>query len=108
MVTTRPADPPRHAVRAAVEAALAEDLTPLGDLSAALIPPETRATAALASRADGVFAGRACVDEAFAQVDDAVVVDWLLDDGADLAPGTVAARVSRARWPRSSPPSAPR
>jgi nicotinate-nucleotide pyrophosphorylase (carboxylating) len=77
-----------------VAAALAEDLTPLGDLSAALIPPEARATAALASRAQGVFAGRACVDESFAQVDEAVTIEWLLDDGADLAPGAVVARVA--------------
>jgi nicotinate-nucleotide pyrophosphorylase (carboxylating) len=92
-MTTRPANPPRHAVRAAVELALAEDLTPLGDLSAALVPPDAQATAALASRAEGVFAGRACVDETFAQVDERIAVDWLLDDGDDLAPGTVAARV---------------
>ena len=94
MVTSRPSDPPRHAVRAAVEAAVAEDLTPLGDLSAALLPAGVQGSAALASRAEGVFAGRACVDETFAQLDGAVVVDWLLDDGADLAPGTVVARVS--------------
>jgi nicotinate-nucleotide pyrophosphorylase (carboxylating) len=94
MVTSRPADPPRHAVQAAVTLALAEDLTPLGDLSAALIPPGSRGRAVLASRADGVFAGRACVDEAFAQVDPAVVVEWDLADGADLSPATVAARVS--------------
>jgi nicotinate-nucleotide pyrophosphorylase (carboxylating) len=93
-MTIRPADPPRHAVRAAVEAALAEDLTPLGDLSAVLIDPATTGTAVLASRAEGVFAGRACVDEAFAQVDPTVTLDWLLDDGAALTPGTVVARVS--------------
>ena len=93
-MTSRPADPPRHAVQAAVTLALAEDLTPLGDLSAALIPPGTRGRAVLSSRADGVFAGRACVDEAFARIDPAVVVAWDLADGADLAPGTVAARVS--------------
>ena len=94
MVTSRPVDPPRHAVRSAVALALAEDLTPLGDLSASLVPPEARATAVLASRATGVFAGRACVDEAFAQVDEAVAIEWFVTDGADLAPGTVAARVS--------------
>jgi len=94
MVTTRPADPPRHAVRAAVAGALAEDLTPLGDLSASLLPADARGTAALASRAEGVFAGRACVDETFAQVDEAVVVEWLLGDGADLVPGAVVARVA--------------
>ena len=94
MVTSRPADPPRHAVRAAVAAALAEDLTPLGDLSATLVPPGVKAVADLASRGHGVFAGRACVDETFAQVDAAVSVEWLVEDGADLEPGTVAARVS--------------
>jgi nicotinate-nucleotide pyrophosphorylase (carboxylating) len=94
MVTSRPADPPRHAVRAAVAAALAEDLTPLGDLSAALLPPDATGRALLASRADGVFAGRSCVDESFAQVDDRVAVDWRLADGADLAPGTVVAEVA--------------
>src|SRR5688572_23384036 len=93
-MTNRPVDPPRHAVRAAVLAALAEDLTPLGDLSASLLPPDARGTAVLASRAEGVFAGQACVDESFAQVDGSVTVDWQLGDGADLAPGTVAARVS--------------
>jgi nicotinate-nucleotide pyrophosphorylase (carboxylating) len=93
MVTPRPADPPRHAVREAVERALAEDLTPLGDLSAALVPEGVTATAALASRVDGVFAGRACVDESFAQIDASVRVDWALDDGAELTPGAVAATV---------------
>jgi len=93
MAPLRPADPPRHAVREAVERALAEDLTPIGDLSAALVPASAVATAELASRAEGVFAGRACVDESFAQVDPAVTVEWLLDDGAPLAPGTVVARV---------------
>lgn len=93
MVTSRPADPPRHAVRSAVALALAEDLTPLGDLSAALLPDGTLGTAVLASRAEGVFAGRACVDESFRQVDEAVSVEWLLDDGSELWSGTVAARV---------------
>ncbi len=93
-MTNRPAAPPRHAVRAAVAAARAEDLTPLGDLSAALLPVDARGSAALASRADGVFAGRACVDESFAQVDEGVEVEWLRDDGADLLPGAVVARIS--------------
>jgi nicotinate-nucleotide pyrophosphorylase (carboxylating) len=76
----------------AVRAALAEDLGPLGDLSAALLP-DVRATAALASRANGVFAGRACVDEAFAQVSPDLTVRWRHDDGDALEPGTVVAVV---------------
>lgn len=73
--------PPIHAVRAAVATALAEDLTPLGDLSAALIPPGTTAIAQFVSREDGVVAGIACVNEAFAQVDANVELDWTVTDG---------------------------
>lgn len=87
-------EPPAHAVRAAVAAALAEDLTPLGDLSAALIPPGTTASASFVPRAPGVIAGIACATEAFAQVDRAVEVRWSVADGAaadaGMAIGTVA------------------
>jgi nicotinate-nucleotide pyrophosphorylase (carboxylating) len=94
-VSGRVVDPPRHAVREAVERALAEDLTPLGDLSAALLPRDATATAVLGSRAAGVFAGQDCVDETFAQVDPAVAVEWLVDgDGAALEPGAEVARIS--------------
>ncbi len=57
------------------------------------MPQEAQATAVLASRAEGVFAGRACVDETFAQVDPGVAVDWDADDGVALVPGAVVARV---------------
>lgn len=91
----RPADPPRHAVRAAVALALAEDLTPLGDLSAALVPPDAQATATLGARDAGVLAGTACVEEAFAQVDTAVGVEWhVAGDGGELAAGTRVATVA--------------
>ena len=68
MTTHRPFDAPRGVVVDAVARALAEDLTPLGDISAALLPPEARAVAQLVARTHGVIAGAACVDEAFAQV----------------------------------------
>ena len=38
-------DPPLFAVRAAVERAIAEDLTPLGDITAALLDPEAATVA---------------------------------------------------------------
>lgn len=72
---------PRFIIRAAVTAALAEDLTPLGDLSAALLPPEARAQAEFMVRTDGVVAGLACVDETFAQVDPAIACSWAVADG---------------------------
>jgi len=87
------AEPPLHAVRAAVAAALAEDLTPLGDLSAALIPREATATAAFVSRQAGVLAGTACAAEAFAQLDPAVSVSWTHHDGDRLEAGTTLATV---------------
>jgi nicotinate-nucleotide pyrophosphorylase (carboxylating) len=92
MGTPSPLDPPRQAVVDAVRRALAEDLGPLGDLSAALVP-DVGATAVLASRVDGVFAGRACVDETFAQVSAEIGVSWHLADGDALAAGTVVAEV---------------
>jgi nicotinate-nucleotide pyrophosphorylase (carboxylating) len=88
-----PVDPPIHAVRAAVAAALAEDLTPLGDLSAALVPAGATAEAAVVSRAPGVLAGTACATEAYAQLDHAVALTWHLGDGDPLEPGTVAGTV---------------
>lgn len=89
-----PVDPPRVAVREAVARALAEDLLPLGDLTASLVPESATARAALVARAEGVAAGRLCVLEAFTQVDGALEVDWLLPDGSDLVAGSVIAQVS--------------
>lgn len=91
---TRPhLHPPIGAVREAVERALAEDLTPLGDLTSGLLPPEARATAEFVARRAGVLAGRLCADEAFRQVDPTVTVEWLVDDGDDVAAGQVLGRV---------------
>jgi nicotinate-nucleotide pyrophosphorylase (carboxylating) len=77
-----------------VARALAEDLTPLGDLSAALVPAGVTATATFVARAAGVLAGTACAAEAFRQVDARLRVDWDLDDGARLAPGSVIGTVA--------------
>jgi nicotinate-nucleotide pyrophosphorylase (carboxylating) len=41
-----------------------------------------------------VVAGRLCALEAFGQVDSSVVVDWLLEDGSPVGPGSVVAVVS--------------
>ncbi len=84
MASPVPVEPPAHAVRGAVTAALAEDLTPLGDLSAALIPSDVTATASFVSRTRGVLAGTACATEAFVQVDTDVQVEWHAGDGDEL------------------------
>lgn len=91
--------PPAHAVRDAVARALAEDLTPLGDLSAALLPADARALATFVSRERGVLAGTMCASETFRQIDDALVVTWHIDDGTALESGSVVGTVSGALGP---------
>ena len=92
-------DPPIALVRDAARRALAEDVGPLGDLTASLVPADALATADVVARADGVLAGTACATEVFAQLDDRVVVEWQLDDGDVVAPG---AKVGRVRGPMRS------
>jgi nicotinate-nucleotide pyrophosphorylase (carboxylating) len=86
-VSPSPFDPPVPAVRDAVRRALDEDLGPLGDITAALVPPSAVVTASLVSRGVGVFAGEACADEVFRQVDPAIVCTWACTDGQGLAVG---------------------
>jgi nicotinate-nucleotide pyrophosphorylase len=52
-------DAPVHVVRALVAAALAEDIGPLGDLTASLVPADARAAVDVVARAQGVLAGTA-------------------------------------------------
>jgi nicotinate-nucleotide pyrophosphorylase (carboxylating) len=80
-------------VAEAVARALAEDLLPLGDLTAALIPVATVASVAVVSRGTGVVAGRACALETLAQVDPALRADWRIADGDAVGPGDVVATV---------------
>ena len=87
-------DAPAHAVHELVAAALAEDLGPLGDLTASLVPADARADVDVVARADGVIAGTACATEVFAQLDPSVAVRWLVDDGDVVAPGTKVGEVA--------------
>ena len=87
-------DAPIGAVRDAVARALAEDLGPLGDITAALLPAEAQGEAMLVARADGVIAGTACVTETYAQLDPQVRVELALADGAEVVPGTEIGRIT--------------
>lgn len=73
--------PPRHDVIDAVRRALIEDLTPLGDLTASLLPDGTTATADFVVRPGGVIAGTACVDETIRQVDPDIELTWQVAEG---------------------------
>jgi nicotinate-nucleotide pyrophosphorylase (carboxylating) len=88
------AHPPMTAVREAVTRALAEDLTPIGDLTSALLPPDVEAVARFVPRADGVLAGRLCAHEAIRQVDDTLAVSWSADDGDRVGAGVAVGQVA--------------
>ncbi|NNF56420.1 MAG: carboxylating nicotinate-nucleotide diphosphorylase [Acidimicrobiales bacterium] len=76
-------------VRALVAMALAEDLTPLGDLTSSLLDPQLMATAEFNARQPGVLAGCACVQETFAAVDPALRIQWNKNDGDRIVAGEV-------------------
>ena len=78
--------PPAEDVVDAVRRALREDLAPLGDLTATLVPPAL-GEARFVARTAGVLAGTACATETYRQLDEAVAVDWAVDDGARIERG---------------------
>src|SRR5262249_11687650 len=86
-------DPPRHFVVDAVRRAIADDVGPLGDLSAALLPHDERAVADFIPRAPGVLAGTSCASETFAQLDPSVRVTWAEADGATVERGQSIGRL---------------
>lgn len=88
-----PVDPPDIAVAEAVARALAEDLLPLGDLTAALVPDDALATVTVTARRQGVLAGSACARRTYREVGPDLDVRWLLADGAALSAGSVVAEL---------------
>jgi len=77
-----------------VAAALAEDLGPLGDITAALLPSKATAEAFLVPRTAGVLAGCPAAREAFLQVDRAMDVAWSSWDGDEVVAGRPVAQVT--------------
>lgn len=81
-------------MKAVVAAALAED-APTGDITSTLvIPANAQATAVLAAREPGVFAGADVFAAAFTLTDASVNVELLKNDGDAFASGDELARVS--------------
>ncbi len=87
-------DPPRPAVVEAVTRAIAEDVLPLGDLTASLVAEDATAAVDVVSRGQGVVAGRACALETLRQIDPSLCTEWIVADGGAVSPGDVVARVS--------------
>ena len=80
-VTAGPYDVPARLVAELVGRALDEDLLPLGDLSAALLPPTATRPPSSWCAPTAWSPGTACATEAFRQVDGAVEVTWHVADG---------------------------
>jgi nicotinate-nucleotide pyrophosphorylase (carboxylating) len=80
-------------IRALVDRALAEDLTPLGDLTSSLLDPTLTATGVIRARAAGVVAGCRCVEETFRAIAGSprgagsLTVAWSLTDGDRVGAG---------------------
>jgi nicotinate-nucleotide pyrophosphorylase (carboxylating) len=75
-------EPLLHTVRAA----LAEDVGS-GDITAALIPADSQASATVICREPAILCGMAWFNAVFAELDTAVVVDWAARDGEALTTG---------------------
>lgn len=72
-------------IAAQVQSALAEDLGK-GDLTAALIPAGTQASATIISREAAVLCGCAWAQQCFAQLDRSIQLEWLVKDGDRVVP----------------------
>lgn len=68
-----------------VKAALKEDMGN-GDLTAALIPASTRASATIISRQQAVICGCAWLQQCFEQLDPTATLDWRIQDGDRVQP----------------------
>lgn len=78
-------DFPSALIKAAVQAALQEDVG-AGDLTALLVPDDLM-SAVLITREDGILCGQAWFDETFAQLDVRARVTWYVHDGDRLRAG---------------------
>ncbi|MBF6058462.1 carboxylating nicotinate-nucleotide diphosphorylase [Thiomicrorhabdus heinhorstiae] len=76
-----------------VTTALAEDIGN-GDLTASLINEQTQATADIVCRENAVICGRPWFDEVFRQVDPQIHVEWLCEEGSQVAADATICRLS--------------
>lgn len=72
-------------IRETVRRSLLEDIGS-GDITAELIKPEMHITAELITREAGIICGIAWVNEVYRQLDETLKLNWLVDDGEQVAP----------------------
>lgn len=68
-------------------ASFAEDIGS-GDLTAQLIPQQTQASAQVISREQAVICGRPWFNQAFLQLDPAIKINWLIEEGQQVIANT--------------------
>lgn len=76
-----------------VTLALKEDIGD-GDVSARLVPANTRANAHVISREDGIICGLAWFERSFTQIDSEVRIDWQVNDGNGISAGQTLCTIS--------------
>lgn len=82
------------AVEELVRRALLEDIGP-GDITTeATIPEETRCTAVMLAKSDGVICGHPVAQAAFRVMDPSLTYEILVPEGAEVTAGTEIARIS--------------
>ena len=84
MASSKPVIPTPAQIRDNVRAALAEDIGD-GDITAQLISADAVASGRVITREPGVLCGSQWVDAVFAEVDPAIRIEWLKQDGDELA-----------------------
>ena len=84
--------PDRADIARHVEAALAEDIG-TGDLTAALIPEDTRLRTAVIAREPAVISGRPWFDAVYEALDRSVEIAWDVRDGAKVTADATLCRV---------------
>jgi nicotinate-nucleotide pyrophosphorylase (carboxylating) len=78
-----------------VQRALLEDLADAGDVTSNhILGAGQRTTAEILAKSAGILAGRPVADAVFHKMDETLEINWLLEDGAKLEPGTVVAEVA--------------
>jgi nicotinate-nucleotide pyrophosphorylase (carboxylating) len=83
----------RASIRKNVADALVEDIAG-GDLTAGLVPEESMVSARIVTRENAVMAGQPWVDEVYAQLDAAVRIQWLRNDGDRISENSVLCEIA--------------
>lgn len=85
---------PEEQVDNIIDLALAEDVSHGDITSELLIPPELQGKASMLVKAEGVLAGGEVAKRVFLRVDPSLKVEVLIEDGAGVKPGDIAATIS--------------